>query len=204
MGGGFGQSRQQSTGPTNLWSGYSQTPYQQPRGQITPGGFGTGQMMQPGFMGGSGYMSGYQQGWPGAGYGGMPQRYGGRMGMPGMGMSAWGSPFSGFSGGYNPYGPGSFSSPGAMPYGGGSGMFGRGGYNMMANQMAAIPYQQMARSRFSQPYQHVMSDFERRQLEQPQAGGMIGNVLNAAYNQNRDRTVMVPGVGEMSWGDYWG
>ena len=149
----FAPSRQQGQGPTNLWSGYGQTQYQQPRGQ----------MMQPGFMGGGGY-----QAWPGYGYGGMPGRYGGMTGYQSYGT--WGMPFGGYSGGYNPYGPGSYSAPGAMPFGGGSGMYGGGSYNMMANQMAGIPYMQMARSRFSQPYQYVQPPTQ----QPPPGGGLSG------------------------------
>lgn len=171
MSGGFGSGRAQPTqgqGPGNLWTGQSYTPWQQPRGQMPfmGGGFGGG-----GFYHQGGGFGGGRPSWPGFGYGGMPGRYGGGMGGPGMGMSAWGNPFSGFSGGYNPYGPGSYSSPGAMGYGGGSGMFGGGNYNMMAHQMAAVPYQQMARSRFSMPYRYANPAAEQATANLPRLPG---------------------------------
>ena len=196
MSGGFGSGRaQQAQGPANLWSGYSQTQYQQPRGQIPfqappnmlagpsyGGGIAGG--LPPHLQGGGFYhqgggFGGGRPSWPGFGYGGMPGRYG-QFGTPGIGMSAWGNPYSGFSGGYAPFGPGSYSSPGAMPYGGGSGMYGGGtyNYNLGAQRMAAIPYQQMARSRFSMPYRPV----EPPQQGQPQFGGMVGRTVNQAMN----------------------
>jgi len=171
-GGGMNRYSQQQTGPGNLWTGQTNTQIMQPRGQTAAWG-----MPGSGGIAGYGGYQGYQQGWPGAGYGGMPNRYGGGMGAPGYGMGAWGNPFSGFSGGYNPYGPGSYSAPGAMPYGGGSGMYGGGSYNMMANQMAGIPYQQMARSRFSMPYQPV--DIETPQI---QGSGGLHRALQGGVN----------------------
>ena len=59
------------------------------------------------------------QAWPGQGYGGMPGRFGGYQGGPSMG-GGYGGYFGGsgfgYSGGPNPYGPGSYGAPGAMPY----------------------------------------------------------------------------------------
>ena len=93
-------------------SGYSPFSLQQPT-QPT-------QMTMPTGLGGPQFNA-----WPGQGYGGLPGRH-----------QAWGlyAPGQGSPGGYfggsgfgasgpdNPYGPGSYSSPGAMPFGGGSGM----------------------------------------------------------------------------------
>ncbi len=69
--------------------------------------------------------------WPGFGIGGMPGRYqaqsmygpGQSFGMPG---GYFGGSRFGYSGMDNPYGPGSYSSPGAMPYGQGAGQVSRG------------------------------------------------------------------------------
>ena len=192
MSGGFGSGRAQpAQGPGNLWTGQSYTPWQQPRGQMPfmGGGFGGG-----GFYHQGGGFGGGRPSWPGFGYGGMPGRYG-QFGTPGLGMGAWGNPYSGFSGGYAPFGPGSYSSPGAMPYGGGSGMYGGGtyNYNLGAQQMAGIPWQHMARSRFSMPYQYVQPPTQR-----PPAGGglagaagqTMGNPMNPAsgcyYDSSQD------------------
>ncbi len=80
------------------------------------------QMTMPTGLGGPRFSA-----WPGQGYGGLPGRHqswgqyapGQSFGTPGgyFGGSGFGA-----SGMDNPYGPGSYSSPGAMPYGGGSGM----------------------------------------------------------------------------------
>lgn len=107
-------------------SGYSPFSLQQPMQQLmqaqpTQPTMPT-QMTMPTGFGGPRFNA-----WPGQGYGGLPGRYqswgqyapGQSFGTPGgyFGGSGFGA-----SGMDNPYGPGSYSSPGAMPYGGGSGM----------------------------------------------------------------------------------
>ena len=73
--------------------------------------------------------------WPGFGQGGMPG-YG--MGGAYSGFPSYGGAYGG--GGYgqmgSPFfaGPGSYGSPGSMPYGGGSGMYGSGFWDRFQNQ----------------------------------------------------------------------
>ncbi len=87
--------------------------------------------------------------WPGWGYGGMPGRYQAQpLYAPGQGFPSgyFGGSAFGYSGGDNPYGPGSYSSPGSMPFGGGSGMTGPpGGMTFMSqgvgNTQEFAPFQ---------------------------------------------------------------
>ena len=136
MSGGLGQQLQQaiSSLPTNMQNYVGGQGPAGGGGQGAPGGGGT---------------------WPGFGRGGMPGRFNNSTGMGYGGFGQPGGMFAGpGGGGQQPYGPGSYSSSGAMPYGGGSSMhnvrpppqnpfFGGGGgypggYNNMAYGLGGL------------------------------------------------------------------
>lgn len=92
----------------------------------------TQRTLQSPFSNNAGGLGGPMRGsWPGQGYGGMPGRFQPQpMYAPGQAFGSPGGVFGGSrfgaSGMDNPYGPGSYSSPGAMPYGGGAGQVSAG------------------------------------------------------------------------------
>ena len=144
---------------------------------------------------------------PGFGMGGMPGRFGNPsgQGFGGYGGGGYGGMFGGGGfgfGGYprgSHYGPGSYSSPGSMPYGGGSGMTSAMPVQpnpMLGGNLAGdIQHIQMPRS--VQPAQQVQQYLNYRS---PFSGG--GQLTQYGPQQkpmNRDPLAGAAGGGAGSW-----